>query len=76
MRPERPQRMNTARCPNYNHYRTNPPLRGCPMCGEIVNAEVQAIECGDEEHRRRKQDGDLFCTHCARPLSSSAPHLC
>ena len=32
--------MVAARCQNLNHGRRDPPIRGCPMCGAVVNAKL------------------------------------
>ena len=60
--------MRSERCPNFNHSRRNPPVRGCPMCGEVVNATIRPKHCGEAEHAKRRRNGDLFCTDCGERL--------
>lgn len=61
------------RCPNFNHSRASAPVRGCPMCGEIVNAQLAAKRCPEAEHRSRRKNGDLFCTDCGERLRTDGP---
>lgn len=60
--------MNRERCTNLNHRRPNAPVRGCPTCGEIVNARVHAAHCSEAEHAQRRKSGDTFCTACCGRL--------
>jgi hypothetical protein len=60
--------MYAERCPNFNHRRSDAPVRVCPMCGEVVNAKVVAKRCSDTEHAGRRKNGDLFCTGCGEQL--------
>jgi len=55
-------------CPNFNHRRSNAPVRGCPMCGEVVNAGMRAKACNETEHTNQRKNGDLFCVGCGKQL--------
>lgn len=55
-------------CPNFNHRRSNPPVRGCPTCGGVVNTQIRAERCSDAEHASRRKNGDMFCTGCCLRL--------
>ncbi len=56
------------RCPNYNHSRRNVPVRGCPMCGEVVNAGIPIRKCSEEEHARKRRARDKYCVDCGKQL--------
>jgi hypothetical protein len=60
--------MRANNCPNFNHRRSDAPVRGCPMCGEVVNAKLRAMRCGEDEHAVRRRNGDMFCTACGERL--------
>jgi len=60
--------MQTTRCPNFNHRRTDPPVRGCPMCGAVVNPAIRSKKCAEADHATRRKNGDLFCTACGTQL--------
>ena len=60
--------MRVERCPNFNHRRSNAPVRACPMCGEVVNAKEPVQRCSEEEHGRRRRSGDQFCVDCGLRL--------
>jgi hypothetical protein len=60
--------MNPMRCPNLNHRRSDARVRICPMCGEIVNPNVRATRCNEEEHARQRKSGDHYCTGCGEHL--------
>ena len=60
--------MKVERCPNYNHGRTNAPVRTCAMCGEVVNAEIPVKHCNEEHHARRRRNQDIFCSDCGERL--------
>ena len=59
-------------CPNLNHSRTDPPLRHCPRCGEVVNGNIPARICTEEEHAetRRSMIKFRFCVHCGELLGN------
>ena len=54
-----------ARCQNFNHGRSNAPVRFCPMCGEVVNQlMIHRKTCGEQVHARRRQNRDVYCVDC------------
>ena len=55
-------------CRNFNHSRSNPPVRVCPNCGVVVNAKVLSAHCKDVLHADRRKQGDLFCVDCGERL--------
>ncbi len=55
-------------CPNLNHRRSRVPVRGCPMCGEIVNQTIPRRCCTDEEHAIKRRDRDNYCSGCGLQL--------
>jgi len=55
-------------CPNLNHSRTNPPVRYCPACGKVVNGNILAKKCNEEEHARKRLDRNKYCVDCGEQL--------
>ena len=62
----------TVRCPNFNHGRADPPVRACPMCGEIVNAKVPRHSCTQEAHAKKRREANVFCVDCGQRLIVAA----
>jgi hypothetical protein len=60
--------MKPSRCTNLNHGRNDPPVRVCPMCGEVVNAARPAPFCQEVAHGARRKNGDRFCIDCGLRL--------
>lgn len=60
--------MQGTRCPNHNHSRTNVTVRFCPMCGEVVNADILQRKCREEEHAGLRRARDKYCVHCGKQL--------
>jgi hypothetical protein len=56
-------------CPNFNHRRSDAPVRHCPSCGEVVNAKVAAIRCATVKHDARRKGGSAFCIDCGERLA-------
>ena len=56
------------RCPNFNHGRANVPVRFCSMCGEVVNKNISAQVCSEEEHAIRRRDRNKYCVDCGEQL--------
>ena len=56
------------RCPNYNHGRTNVPVRFCSMCGQIVNQDIASKLCREEEHAQSRRQRNDYCVHCGEQL--------
>ncbi len=55
-------------CTNMNHRRSDAPVRFCPMCGEVVNANLAIKRCGEQEHGKRRRDQSQFCVDCGEQL--------
>jgi hypothetical protein len=55
-------------CPNMNHGRTNPPIRFCPLCGEMVNRAVTRT-CDKTAHLSRRKNRDQYCVDCGKKLT-------
>ena len=55
------------RCQNFNHGRSNPPVRYCPDCGEQVNPIIHK-DCSLNEHGRQRKSFYKFCVHCGEAL--------
>ena len=55
-------------CPNFNHRRSNVPVRHCPRCGEIVNANIAARNCTEAAHAESRRSRNKFCVHCGEKL--------
>ncbi len=60
--------MNVTRCPNFNHRKTNPPVRFCPNCAEIVNGTIPAKQCNEQLHARARMNRNRYCVHCGEQL--------
>lgn len=56
-------------CLNQNHRRTQPPVRYCASCGEIVNDQLVVKKCSIEEHNKERRDMYKFCVHCGVALA-------
>jgi hypothetical protein len=59
-----------APCLNFNHRRSDAPVRFCPSCGGVVNATVSLIRCVRTRHDARRKDGSIFCVDCGERLSN------
>ena len=55
-------------CPNFNHSRSNAPVRACPMCGEVVNGAIPIKNCSEEEHAKQRKDRNNYCIDCGKQL--------
>lgn len=58
----------SVRCANMNHGRTNPPVRNCPMCGEVVNKVIFA-SCDGTKHAARRKERNAYCCDCGKKLT-------
>ncbi len=56
------------RCLNYNHGRSNVPVRFCSMCGEVVNNDISAKVCSEETHARKRRERNKYCMDCGEQL--------
>ncbi len=55
-------------CPNLNHGRADPPVRVCPMCGEVVNPKLPVKACSEQKHAKMTFHQDAFCIDCGKRL--------
>ena len=55
-------------CSNFNHRRTDAPVRSCPSCGEIVNQNLSIRKCSQDEHAKKRRDRSKFCVDCGEQL--------
>jgi hypothetical protein len=58
-------------CVNLNHRRRNAPVRCCPSCGAVVNADIAATRCPSARHDIRRKSGSAFCVDCGDRLAKS-----
>ena len=56
------------RCPNLNHGCTNAPVGFCPLCGEVVNRDIPVRRCKEEEHAKKRREGNKYCVNCGELL--------
>ena len=55
-------------CPNYNHRRSNAPVRFCPNCGEVVNKDIPIRKCSEAKHAKRRRERNQYCLDCGEQL--------
>ncbi len=55
-------------CENYNHGRSNAPVRCCPSCGGIVNQNLAIKKCAQDEHSKKRRARSTFCVDCGEQL--------
>jgi hypothetical protein len=55
-------------CRNFNHWRSDAPVRWCPDCGQVVNENIILKKCSDAEHAERRMNGNQYCVHCGLQL--------
>jgi len=60
--------MQEKRCDNNNHGRVGVPVRCCPSCGKVVNANRPARSCPEAEHAQSRRARRTFCIHCGERL--------
>jgi hypothetical protein len=60
--------MNVQTCANFNHRKSDAPVRACPMCGGVVNARIPVKRCAEASHAARRRSGDAFCLDCGAVL--------
>ena len=58
-------------CRNFNHGRRDPPVRVCPMCGEVVNSRIPVKHCGEQDHAKKRKNRNTYCTDCGERLIRS-----
>jgi len=56
------------KCPNFNHGRSNAPVRFCPVCGEVVNKDIPIRKCNEREHAGRRRERSKYCMDCGELL--------
>jgi len=56
--------MQKIECSNINHRRLKPPIRVCPTCGRVVNAEIPEKNCDEQFHVERKKRRNKYCYDC------------
>ena len=56
------------RCENYNHARSNAPIRFCPTCGGVVNQSLHIKKCTQDEHATKRRERNKFCVDCGEQL--------
>jgi len=57
-----------GRCPNFNHRRSNAPVRYCPLCGEVVNSKIAQKVCSEEKHVKSRRERHAYCMDCGAQL--------
>ena len=57
-------------CDNPNHTRLAAPVRHCPQCGGVVNAEKEQGACEEAKHVAARRRQNLYCTDCGAQLTA------
>lgn len=60
--------MSVIPCPNFNHRKTNPPVRFCPSCAKVVNATIPAKGCSEQLHAKARMNRSKYCVDCGELL--------
>jgi len=55
-------------CDNMNHTRRDAPVRHCPDCGAIVNAQKMRSACEEAKHAAARRRQNPYCTDCGSQL--------
>ena len=55
-------------CPNFNHRRSNAPVRCCAMCGEVVNETLPVRKCLEGDHAKKRRERNNYCSDCGEQL--------
>jgi len=42
------------------------------MCGEVVNKDIHAIECGEQKHASQRRNRHKYCVDCGELLIPKA----
>jgi len=58
------------KCLNANHWRLNPPVRYCPICGEVVNEKISKVKCTEDKHARERLGRSKYCVDCGQQLNN------
>ena len=56
------------RCDNFNHGRSNAPVRYCPSCGKVVNENPAIKKCSQDKHAEKRRGRNKFCVDCGEQL--------
>jgi len=55
-------------CDNVNHTRREAPVRHCPQCGAVVNAQKEGSACEEPKHAAARRRQNRHCTDCGGQL--------
>ena len=55
-------------CLSSNHGRSEPRVRCCPNCGELVNERIPIEPCSEQSHARKRMDVGRLCPDCGQKL--------
>ena len=64
-----------AKCPNFNHFKSNVAVRYCCDCGEVVNDDMPKKKCAEESHSKRRRDRSHFCVDCGEDLRKDTHNI-
>lgn len=62
-------------CDNLNHLRPNAPIRHCPQCGGVVNANRDLAKCDATVHATRRKQQSNYCVDCGSELIAKPPSV-
>jgi len=55
-------------CRSSCHVSSEPAVRYCPNCGELVNEKIPFKQCTEQSHARMRMDVGQFCRDCGEKL--------
>lgn len=55
-------------CLNFNHRRSDAPVRFCSSCGLVVNTAVRTANCPSTRHDAARRNQSVFCVDCGEQL--------
>jgi len=55
-------------CDNMNHTRRDAPVRHCPDCGALVNAQKMRSACEETKHSAARRRQNPYCADCGSQL--------
>ena len=67
--------MKNNSCPNRNHSRTDPMVRICPNCGELLNPSIAIKSCSEADHDARRRRHGTYCYDCGKKLVNRSVDL-
>jgi hypothetical protein len=56
------------RCDNDNHRRSVVTVRFCASCGVVVNGNISASRCPEDDHARARRARNIYCIGCGERL--------